>query len=90
MELGAVFVQPCLPGCMIDSFPVAVVAVYGLISIGPVQIVALVANDFTVFIKPVLFIIPLDPTRPRGGLAAGLSKMARGAVGVQVMAVRTV
>ena len=90
MELGTVFVQPCLPGNMIDPFAVAVVAGYGLISIGSVQVVALVANPFTVFIKPMVFVVPMAPSRPRRGFAAGLSKMARGTVGVQVVAVCTV
>ena len=67
-----------------------VMAAPRLVSIASVEDVALVANVFTAFITAMLFIVPMDPSRPRGGLAAGLSKMARGAVGVQVMAVRTV
>ena len=61
-----------------------------LVSIASVEAVALVANVSTAFITAMLFVVPMDPSSPRGGLAAGLSKMARGAVGVQVMTVRTV
>jgi hypothetical protein len=67
-----------------------VMATPRFISIGSVQVVALVAYAFAAFITPVVFVVAMDPSRPQGGLAAGLSKMARGTVGVQVMAVRTV
>ena len=69
---------------------VTVMAAPRFVSIASVEDVALVANVFTAFITPMRLIVPMDPSRPRGGLAAGLSKMARGAVGVQVMTVRTV
>jgi len=61
-----------------------------LVSIGSVEAVALVANVSTAFITAMLFVVPMAPSRPRRGSAAGLSKMARGTGGVQIMAVRTV
>ena len=66
-----------------------VMAAPRLVSIASVEVVALVANVSTAFITAMRVIVPMDPSRPRGGFAAGLSKMARGAVGVQVMTVRT-
>ena len=67
-----------------------VMAAPRLVSIASVEVVALVANVSTAFITAMRVIVPMDPSRPRGGFAAGLSKMARGAVGVQIMTVRTV
>ena len=67
-----------------------VMATPRFISIGSVQGVALVAYASTAFITPVVVVVAMDPSRSQGGFAAGLSKMARGTVGVQVMAVRTV
>ena len=61
-----------------------------LVSIASVEAVAPVTNVSTAFITAMVFVVPMAPPRPRRGFAAGLSKMARGTVGVQVMAVRTV
>ena len=69
MELRTVFVQPCLPGYMIDPIPVTVVAGCRVQTVSTFHGMTIIADSFKGRIFPMLF-LAMNPAGSVGGIAA--------------------
>ena len=85
MELGSVFVQPCLPGYMIDPIPVTVVAGCRVQAELTFQGMTIIADRFKGRIGPML-VLAMNPAGFLGGLAAVGAEMTIIAAGDIVIA----
>jgi hypothetical protein len=85
MELGSVFVQPCLPGDMIDTIPVAVVAGCRVQTVSTFLGMTIIADGFKGRICPML-VLAMNPDGFLGGLASVGTEMTIIAAGNIVIA----
>ena len=85
MELRTVFVQPCLPGNMIDPFPVTVVACCRVQAVSTFQGMTIIADRFKGLICPML-VLAVNPDGSFRGLAAVGAEMTSIATGNIVIA----